>query len=449
MIKRNNLLIMITVLAYSILYTCFIYSASIPVEKDQVHYNLDNGLTVILKNIRNEDRVTITVGYRFGAAYDVKGKSGLAHFTYMLADRVISNQYSNLYNKILEPAKTAYYPEFGRDVVLFTTICSKEDVDTVLTIEAQRMALKNFDPLQFEAVKRLKMAEFLKGTAEQPDNKIKFLLRGAIMNFWEYYHLYHGSKIDVQIARVQDIQRFLEWYYSPDNGVLVISGPIDTNALKKRIKEVFDPLEKSEVEPITFNSFSIGIRTHHLKYENKQLRNPAIGFSYGIPSITHKNYPALKLIYYILLNGKDSRLGYYAEKASSVRDYYQTLYRNGGANIFGAIFYLPDKAYFESMKDYFFKQVEDVNEGKIKDSEFNTAKRKLLRENAESLNARNYTSTLAKLSLIFPKIEDVNKYYASYTNITKQDVLKIANEYLIIKNMCILYCVKSAGTFDF
>ena len=413
-----------------------------PFDVKNDYFTLDNGLKVVIKRDSKDRNISLTAAFRFGAAYDIKGKEGFAHYTFMVVDRMISRFFKDDYQKILSEEGAVYYPQFDRNTASFTTIFSKSSLDSVLKIELLRMSLETIDPEEFESVKRLKMAEFLKREDQQPENLIRYNMNGVNNIFWEYYHRFEGKETDVQVARIQDIERFVRWYYSPSNAAIVIKGPVEKSQITAKIKELFSALPKSDIIPQNPVVFSLSQDIIRLQYEEPQIKNPAISFSYRVPPVNHQDYPAVKFIYNFLFAGKESRFGKYSEASNIIQDYYNTVTDSSGPNLMGAVFYLPNSAYFDSITDIVNENLKEIIDGKFSDEEFIRAKRRTQAHNNESLNPSNYTNTISRFLLLFPKPSDIGAWFDSYSEITRQILINVARVYLADTNSCIVYSTK-------
>jgi zinc protease len=414
------------------------------VEPNKEFFELGNGLKVVLKPDKSMKLVSISAAFKFGAAHDVKGKDGLAHFTYMVADRVIKNTYASAYATILEKNGTSYTPEFGRETAIFTTTCAAEDIPSVLSLEAERMSINLFDPTEFDAVKRLKMAEFIKGTYEE----LVFKLHNVIMKVplsinWEYSHVFAGMQHDIQIARIQDIERFLTRYYTASNAALVIRGPFDPIALRKIIEDKFSKLLVSNLFPIEYLGYTIGPIPRWYGYPDLRLKFPMISFVYPITPITHKDYPELMVLNNLLFEGKSSYLGEYAIKSHNILEYFTDMTGYRGANYFGSMFTIRDSAYNDILKERIAEETERISTGKVSNKDFSIAKKAALKKFTDSLKNYEYTPTMSRLALILETPANINKLYDSLSNVTKEEVMEAAKIYLAENNRHIIYCANN------
>ncbi|MBN2134588.1 MAG: insulinase family protein [Acidobacteria bacterium] len=416
-------------------------SAANIVEPNKEFFELGNGLKVVLKPDKSMKLVSISSAFKFGAAHDVKGKDGLAHFTFMVADRVIKNTYASAYATILEKSGTSYTPEFGRETAIFTTTCTAEDIPSVLSLEAERMSINLFDPAEFDAVKRLKMSEFIKGTYDELLFKLhNVVIKMPLVTNWEYFHIFAGIQRDIQIARIQDIERFLTRYYSASNAALVIRGPIDPVALRKTIEEKFSILPVSNLFPLENLSFTVGPIPRWYGYPDLRLKFPAIVFTYPITPITHKDYPALMVLNHLLFEGKASFLGEYAVKSNSVLEYYTDMSDYRGANYLGAIFTIRDAAYNDILTDRVKTETERISTGKFSNNTLSVAKKAALKKFTDSLKNYEYTPNMSRLALILETPANINKLYDNLNKVTKAEVMEAAKLYLAENNRHIIYC---------
>ncbi len=407
--------------------------------KDTEYFELENGLKVYIKRDTRMKNVSVTLGVRFGSAHDIKGKDGLAHYTFMLADRAIANAFESTYTAILEKSSTSYSPSFTRDGAFFTTVCDPRDLDTVLTLEAQRLAMESFERSEFDAVKRLKIAEFMKGTYEALSYKEKSVLYYPIFNFWEYSHNPEGMERDVRVARVQDMERFLAWYYSTDNASLVIRGPVNTREVNKRVSDIFKTLKPSFVKPLLTKSYTKKAVRKWGKFSNNNMKNPGIGISYTAPPRTNKDYPVIDVLFHLLFKGKKSLLGSYAAKSTAVLDYYTTLTESDGPNIMAVKFSLPAVAYWDVIKDKVTEELNVFNAEKFNTRLFTNARSSALTDLIEQFNSTNFTQSVSELLLLFGSPQKINSHLKIFFDMTVEQFLGTIKDYIDEKNRAIIY----------
>jgi zinc protease len=441
-IKVKTVFSFICIFTISIFIDNLLWAIESPINVKDEYSTLDNGLKIVIKKDTKDSLISLTAAYKFGAAYDTKSKDGFAHYTYQVINRMISKIFSDEYKTILNDEGASYLPEFGRDTVTFTTIFMNKNLDTVLKIEALRMSFQSIDPEEFEAVKRILMADFLKGVDSTPAELIKYNLRGAINVYWEYYHAFKGKEEDIQIARIQDIERYAKWYYSPSNAAIVIKGPLNKSEILIKIRDIFSTIPKSKVAPQASSLFSLSRDIISLYFTHPDLETPAISFSYRIPPIVHKDYPANTIIFNLLFAYKESILGKYYEASKLLKNYYTLITDANGPNYMGAVFYLPGSEYNDSMTDLIKESIKNITEGKITETEFNRAKQKALVNNKESLSSINYSKTIASMLLLFPKPADINSYFQSFSSLTKQEIINTAKIYLTEPNSCMVISEK-------
>ncbi|WP_413172826.1 M16 family metallopeptidase [Anabaena azotica] len=277
---------------------------------------LENGLTVLTKEVHNTPVVTVQVWYKVGSGYEASGVNGVAHQLEHLMFKGTKNrpvQFGQLFsalgsdsNAFTSYEQTAYY-----------NTAESDKLKALLELEADRMENSLIDPQQLASEKQVVISEL-----EGYENSPKYRLKRAVLKSIFPNHAYGlptgGTKADVEKLTVEQVRDYYQKFYTPDNAVLVIVGDFQTPQTLETVKEIFGKIpqgQKSLSKPTPpipqFPSSPI------------VLREPGAGkllqVIYPLPDVNHPDVPILGVMDYILTGGKNSYL-------------YQALVNSGLAN---------------------------------------------------------------------------------------------------------------------
>jgi zinc protease len=295
---------------------------------------LNNGLTVLTKEVHNAPVVTVQVWYKFGSGQEAPKVNGIAHQLEHLMFKGTSNrpiQFGRLFtalgsdsNAFTSYDQTAYYNTAQRD-----------KLTALLTLEADRMKNSLIDSQQLATEKRVVISE-LQGY----ENSSEYRLNRAVMMAAFPDHPYRlpigGTKEDVEKFTVEQVKEYYQKFYSPDHAVLVIAGDFDTAPTLKKVQAIFGKIPKGQypqhhfINPSSFSSESAPL----IKLQEPG-GNPLLQLIYPLPQINQPDIPALEVMDYILTAGKNSYL-------------YQELVESGLANdILGNVASLPGGGWYK------------------------------------------------------------------------------------------------------
>jgi zinc protease len=267
---------------------------------------LDNGLTVITKEVRNAPVVTVQVWYKFGSGQEAPGVNGIAHQLEHLMFKGTSNrpiQFGRLFsalgsdsNAFTSYDQTAYYNTAERD-----------KLTALLTLEADRMKNSLIDSQQLASEKRVVISE-LQGYENSPEYRLNRAVMMAAFPDHPYGLPIGGTKADVEKFTVEQVREYYQKFYSPDNAVLVIAGDFDTAPTLKKVESIFGKIPKRQYSPHNLITPSPAATPTPAIKLREPGGNPLLQLIYPLPQINQPDIPALEVMDYILTAGKNSYL---------------------------------------------------------------------------------------------------------------------------------------------
>ncbi|MEH2297415.1 M16 family metallopeptidase [Nostoc sp.] len=281
---------------------------------------LENGLTVLTKEVHTAPVVTVQVWYQVGSCNEEPGVNGIAHqLEHMMFKGTLNRpiQFGRLFsalgsdsNAFTSYDQTAYYGTVERN-----------KLKALLVLEADRMQNSLIQPEQLASEKRVVISE-LQGYENSPEYRLNRAVMQAVFPNHAYGLPVGGTKADVEKFEVEQVQKYYRNFYTPDNAVLVIVGDFQTANTLETIKEVFGKLPKNSAEKRVLLADSYGLAraeskaslsTQHSALSTPiVLREPGAGgllqVVYPLPDANQPDVPALDVMDYIFTEGRNSRL---------------------------------------------------------------------------------------------------------------------------------------------
>jgi zinc protease len=205
---------------------------------------LENGLTVLTKEVHTAPVVTVQVWYKVGSRNEEPGLNGIAHqLEHMMFKGTQTRpiQFGRLFsalgtdsNAFTSYDQTAYYGTAERN-----------KLKALLILEADRMQNSLINTEQLASEKRVVISE-LQGYENSPEYRLNRAVMQAAFPNHAYGLPVAGTKADVEKFTVEQVRQYYQKYYSPDNAVLVIVGDFQTAPTLKAVKEIFGNLSNSQ-----------------------------------------------------------------------------------------------------------------------------------------------------------------------------------------------------------
>jgi zinc protease len=392
---------------------------------------LDNGLTVLTKEIHTAPVVSVQVWYRVGSRNESPGLNGISHqLEHLLFKGTQSRpiQFGRLFSALgsASNAFTSY------DMTAYFGTVSSDKLDALLVLEADRMRHALINDEQLETEKRVVISE-LQGY----DNSPEYRLAEAVMRHAFPGRAYGlpigGTKVDVEGFTVEQVRDYYGNYYSPDNAVLAVAGDFDPDQLQQTIQKIFGAIQPSSSRVQTSFAYSPEERDRlqspiHLQQPGSASLIEAV---YPIPNIQHPDVPVLDVMDAVLSVGRNSRFFQTMVEpglASQVSSYSAALIEPGWYNVSVAL--IPGQT-LKAVDQALLQTIDEILQTPISDEELERAKQQLMTHFIMSnRDVDSQASQLAYSELIAGDYRHSDRYLTHIQQVSTADVQRVAQTYL-------------------
>lgn len=255
---------------------------------------LDNGMTLLLKEMHHAPIITFMVWYRVGSRNEIPGRTGISHWVEHMMfkgtpqfpgdqlERMISREGGH-WNAFTWLDYTAYYESLPAD-----------RSDLAFRLEADRMVNAVMTEEAVEAERTVILSERAMH-ANRPSFMLDEELSAAAFRVHPYHHEVIGDEIDLRTITREDLFNHYRRHYVPNNAVAVAVGDFDTAELLERLRFLFETIRPGETTPPVLRQEppQNGERrvTVHGPGDTAYLT-----FAYRAPGASHPDYPALTLL---------------------------------------------------------------------------------------------------------------------------------------------------------
>jgi zinc protease len=193
-----------------------------------VERTLPNGLEVIAVPTGFPDLVSVQIAVRTGSRNEVEpGKSGFAHFFEHMMFRGTSAHPPEKYQAIVAGMGASQNAYTSDDVTNYHLTFAKEDLETVLRIEADRFMNLEYPVEVFKTESRAVLGEYNKN-ASNPLVKLDEVQRAAAYRVHPYKHTTMGFLADVEDMpnQFEYSKVFYARWYRPEHTTVVVAGDV-------------------------------------------------------------------------------------------------------------------------------------------------------------------------------------------------------------------------------
>jgi len=269
-----------------------------------VQKTLANGLKVIIVRTGFPNVVSIQIPVQTGSRNEVEpGKSGFAHFFEHMMFRGTPAYPAEKYNVIVTQTGAQQNAYTTDDYTNYYITFAKQDLETVLKIEADRFQHLAYSPEDFKTEARAVLGEYNKNSAN-PFQKLIETLRDTAFNAHTYKHTAMGFLKDIEDMpnQFEYSKLFFDRWYRPEYTTLIIAGDVNPQQAIRLVEKYWSSWKRGSFKTTipTESSFQ-GPKYAHVEWKADTLPIVTISFHGPAFSETEKDLPALDTLYDLYL----------------------------------------------------------------------------------------------------------------------------------------------------
>lgn len=189
-------------------------------------YRLKNGLMVLANRDQQSKLAAVNLLYKVGARNENPARTGFAHLFEHLMFR--GTKAVPDFDTPVQMACGENNAFTNNDYTDFYITLPKDNIETALWLESDRMTGLEITPEVLETEKRVVIEEFRQRYLNQPYGDQMMLLRGLCYREHPYRWATIGLTPEhIEEATLQEVEAFYHRYYRPSNAILSISGDLE------------------------------------------------------------------------------------------------------------------------------------------------------------------------------------------------------------------------------
>lgn len=401
-------------------------------------FTLDNGLRVIVHEDPSVQIAVMNVLYDVGSRDEHPDKTGFAHlFEHLMFG---GSKHIPSYDEPLQRVGGENNAFTSTDITNYYLTVPAANLETGFWLESDRMLSLSFDPEVLEVQRKVVIEEFKQRYLDQPYGDVWLKLRPLAYKTHPYQWATIGKEVaHIEQATLEDVKNFFFRHYVPSNAVLVVAGHVKVNQVRQLAEKWFGPIPAGNRPQRNLPAEPRQEQKRQLTVE-ANVPAHALYKTWHVPGRFHSDYYATDLLGDILGRGHSSRL-------------YHRL--------------VMEKEIFSTLSAYNMGTVDPgmlvisgrVNEGiSAQDAEYEVDQilHDLLREGPRAEELQK-VKNLAISSIAFGDVEVINRAmnlaFASLSGdadlvnreeelinrVTREDVMRVADEILQERNASTLY----------
>jgi zinc protease len=207
---------------------------------------LDNGLRVLIQEVRTAPLASVWCWYRVGSKDEGPGLTGVSHWVEHMNFKGTTNIPRDKVKGIIEQFGGYWNGYTWIDQTTYTETATRDVLDRMLFIEAERMANCLYEPADCESERTVIISE-LQGGENDPDQLLDQELTATAFRAHPYGHPTIGWLGDLQTMTREDLYGYYRRHYVPNNATLVIVGDVDRKEALRQVVQRFGAIPPGEV----------------------------------------------------------------------------------------------------------------------------------------------------------------------------------------------------------
>jgi zinc protease len=404
-----------------------------PFDYDQ--HDLPNGLRLITVPTGFPHIVALYIVVHVGSRNETEaGKSGFAHLFEHMMFRGTEAFPPERYEAVLKQAGAAQNAYTDDDLTVYHTTFTREDLPTILAMEADRFANLSYGEDAFRTEARAVLAEYNKDSAE-PFQLLQEKLREGAFEVHPYQHTTMGFLRDIEVMpELYEFSReFHRRYYRPENTTIVVAGDVEPAAVRLLVEQSWGGWERGNfVDQIPVAPPLEGPREIVIDWPTKTL--PLLQLAWRMPAYSDSSVEsaALDILSYLFFSQSSELYEELVLKDQSCDVFYGMYADHIDPYLYVVTARVKDVVSVEVVRERVMQTILAMQTELVDAARLEVVKSHLRYGFAMRMNeTEGIAGLLARYVGLRRSPETINLLFAQYERVTAEDLRRIARQYFV------------------
>ncbi len=246
-------------------------------------FTLGNGLKVIVIPNHRAPVVTHMMWYKFGAADELPGKSGVAHFLEHLMFKGTPTVPDGQFSRIVKRLGGNDNAFTTQDYTTYYQNVPRAHLETVIRMEADRMKNLTLREEEVASERQVIIEERRQRIDNQPQAKFQEQLMSALYVNHPYGMPVIGWLHEMRTLTREDAFDYYNEWYAPNNAILIVSGDVTAATLKPLAEKYYGPIPAQTLPDRTRTRPAPIVASQRLMLEDPRIGQPVIMKVWRVP----------------------------------------------------------------------------------------------------------------------------------------------------------------------
>lgn len=213
-------------------------------------FTLANGLKVLVREDHRAPVVVSQVWYKVGSSYEPSGLTGISHLLEHMMFKGTPDVPGGEFSRIIAANGGNQNAFTSHDYTAYFQTLEKDRLEISFRLEADRMRHLLLKPEDVTKEVQVVAEERRLRTDDQPEALTQEQFLAAAYVTSPYRHPIIGWMQDIQAISPDDLRRWYQQWYAPNNATLVVVGDVDPAQVRALAEKHFSPLPASAPTPL-------------------------------------------------------------------------------------------------------------------------------------------------------------------------------------------------------
>lgn len=393
-------------------------------------FTLKNGMKFLVLEDNSIPNANMYLFYKVGSRNEHPGITGLSHFFEHMMFNGAKKFGPKMFDQTMEFNGGANNAYTTQNVTVYTDWFPVSAMETIFDLEADRISSLSIDPKMVDSERGVVLSERSTGLENSPWNMLSDALNATAFQEHPYHWTVIGYESDIKNWTKEDLEKYFRTYYAPNNCVVVISGNVKVDEVKRLAEKYMAPILANAppkpvhlVEPPQTGERRVTIQ--------KEVPSPYLMIGYHTPEAMNKDYYSLSILNAVLTSGNSSRL--YSElvdKKQIANMIGSDFSESFDPNLF-TIYAIAAKGVKEAdIESAIYSEIEKIKKDGITETELQKIKnQKLIGLYAQLETINGKSNNIGTYELFFGDYRKMFDAPAEYSKVTAEDVKRVASQY--------------------
>jgi predicted Zn-dependent peptidase len=394
-------------------------------------FTLKNGMKFLVLEDASIPNANMYIFYRVGSRNEHPGITGLSHFFEHMMFNGAKKYGPKLFDQTMEyngGSNNAYTTE---DVTVYTNWFPASATEVIFDLEADRISSLSIDTGMVESERGVVLSERSTGLENSPWRMLFENVQATAFQEGAYHWPVIGYEEDIKNWTKEDLEYYFKTYYAPNNAVVVISGNVKLNDVKKLAEKYLEPIP-AQPAPKPVHLVESPQKGERRIVVQKEVANPYLAIAYHVPETKHKDYYALNILSSVLTSGKSSRLySALVDKKQLASSVFVSFGDAFDPTLFSVAAVTNKGIKTLDLENAIYEELEKIKKSGISEQELQKVKNQKLIEfynQVETINGKS--NNLGTYEVFFGDYRKMFNAPAEYNKVSLDDIKRVANEYL-------------------